>query len=58
MATPEQNDLAESELERLIEVGKKQGLNSFDWEGILLRRLDILHNQAEIEYHLRGGGAT
>jgi len=55
MKKPDVIDMAEEDLDRLIMVGKKQGLTSWDWEDILLRRACVLHNQATAEYRAKGG---
>lgn len=55
MATPEQIELAESEVIRLIDVAKRQGLNSWDLEDIFLRATEVLHCQASVEYKVKGG---
>ncbi len=55
MATPDEIDLAESEVARLIEVAKKQGLNSWELLDIFLRACVNLHIQASCEYRIKGG---
>ncbi len=55
MATPDEIDLAESEVARLIEVCKKQGLNSWELLNIFQRACVTLHLQASAEYRVKGG---
>jgi len=55
MKKPDVIELAEKDLDRLIMVGKKQGMNSWDWLDILLRKACVLHNQATVEYRIKGG---
>ncbi len=45
-------ELAESEVARLIEVARKQGLNSWELLDIFLRACVDLHIQASCEYRL------
>lgn len=53
MATPDEIDLAESEICRLIEVAKQQGLNSWEILGIFLKACDSLYLAAECEYRVK-----
>ena len=46
MATPDIIDLAESEVARLVEVCKRQGLNSWELLDIFLKACVTLHIQA------------
>ena len=55
MATPEQIDLVESEVARLLEVALKQGVNSWELLGVLLRACEILYLRAGAEYQIKGG---
>ncbi len=56
MATPEQIELAESEVATLIEVAHRQGLNYWEILDIFLRAVVDLHVKASAEYQLRQGG--
>ncbi len=55
MASPEQIDLAESDVARLIEVAHRNGLTYWELEDIFLRATEILHCQAAAEYRIKGG---
>ena len=55
MATPDVIDLAKSEVARLIEVTKKQGLNSWELLDIFLWACVNLHIEATCEYRVKGG---
>ncbi len=55
MATPDEIDLAESEVARLVEVAKRQGLNSWELLDIFLRACVTLHLQASADYRIKGG---
>lgn len=55
MATPDEIDLAESEVARLIEVALKQGLNSWELLDIFLRACVSLHLRASCDYRVKGG---
>lgn len=55
MATPNEIELAESEVARLIEVMHRQGLNYFEILGIFETASLNLYLQAGIEYRIKGG---
>ncbi len=55
MATPEQIDLAESQVATLIDVCHKQGLNYWEILNIFIRALCDLHLKASAEYRIKGG---
>ena len=54
MATPDELDLAESEVTRLIDVAHKQ-LNYWEILDIFLKACVTLHIQASAEYRMEGG---
>ena len=53
MANPEQIELAESEVARLIEVAHRQGLNYWQILDIFLRATCDLHLRASTEYQVK-----
>ena len=55
MANPEQIELAETDIARVIEVARRQGLNSWELEDILLRFCVQLHIEATVEFRVKGG---
>jgi hypothetical protein len=52
MPTPDNIDLVESEVARLVDVAHKQGLNSWELLDIFLRACVTLHLQASAEYRI------
>ena len=55
MTSPDVIELAEEEIDKLIAVCHKQGLNYWEILGIFLERCQSLRLQADAEYHLKGG---
>ena len=55
MATPDNIDLAEAEVARLVDVAHKQGLNYWEIQGIFIKACANLYIQASCEYHIKGG---
>ncbi len=53
MATPEQIDLTESDVARLIEVAHKAGLSYWEILDVFLKAVCDLHFKASVEYQVK-----